>query len=176
MNNLKNNTITTLEVAEMMEMEHSKLIRKLEGSKDRKGYIEILGEAQMGVTDYFIKSTYLTSQNKEMPCYRVTKLGCDFLANKSTGEKGVLFTARYVRRFYEMENQIQQIPLTEHPGEVANLIKVISNRMDRQGSAPYKSVEMLQMVCEQYGIRLPEGIVKIPEYEQIKLEITKGNE
>lgn len=176
MNNLKNNTITTLEVAEMMEMEHSKLIRKLEGSKDRKGYIEILGEAQMGVTDYFIKSTYLTSQNKEMPCYRVTKLGCDFLANKSTGEKGVLFTARYVRRFYEMENQIQQIPLTEHPGEVANLIKVISNRMDRQGSAPYKSVEMLQMVCEQYGIRLPEGIVKIPEYEQMKLEITKGNE
>lgn len=65
----------------------------------------------------------------------------------------------------------KQIPLTEHPGEVANLIKVISHRMDKQGSAPYKSVEMLQMVCEQYGIRLPDGIVKVPEYEQLKLLI-----
>lgn len=176
MKNLKNNTITTLEVAEMMEIPHSDLLKKLEGRKDRKGYIQIMTEGQMSVSDYFIPSSYKDSSGKENKCYAVTKLGCDFLANKSTGEKGVLFTARYVRRFYEMENQIQQIPLTEHPGEVANLIKVISNRMDRQGSAPYKSVEMLQMVCEQYGIRLPEGIVKIPEYEQMKLEITKGNE
>ena len=76
-----------------------------------------------------------------------------------------------MKRFYEMENQVRQIPLTEHPGEVANLIKVISHRMDKQGSAPHKSVEMLQMVCEQYGIRLPEGIVNVPDYEQLKLAI-----
>ena len=171
MNSLRNNTITTLEVAEMMEVPHSDLLKKLEGRKDRKGYIQILNEGQMSVVDYFVKSTYLDAKGEERPCYAVTKLGCDFLANKSTGEKGVLFTARYVKRFYEMENQVRQIPLTEHPGEVANLIKVISNRMDKQGSAPYKSVEMLQMVCEQYGIRLPDGIVKVPEYEQMKLPI-----
>ncbi len=87
MNDLVKTTITTLEVAEMMEVEHSKLTRKFERSKDRKGYIEILGEAHLGVTDYFIKSSYKTAQNKEMPCYEVTKLGCDFLANKSTGKR-----------------------------------------------------------------------------------------
>lgn len=171
MNNLRNNTITTLEVAEMMEVPHSDLLKKLEGRKDRKGYIQIMTEGQMSVSDYFIPSSYKDASGKENKCYAVTKLGCDFLANKSTGEKGVLFTARYVKRFYEMENQVRQIPLTEHPGEVANLIKVISNRMDKQGSAPYKSVEMLQMICEQYGIKLPEGIVKVPEYEQLKLPI-----
>lgn len=169
MNDLRKTTITTLEVAEMMETEHSKIIRKLEGSKDRKGFIQILAEAQMGVSDYFIPSAYRDASGKENKCYQVTKLGCDFLANKSTGEKGVIFTARYVRRFYEMEHQIKQIPLTEHPGEVANLIKVLSNRMDKQGSVPYRVAEMAQKICEQYGIQLPEDFVKAPDYEQMEL-------
>ncbi len=63
-----------------------------------------------------------------------------------------------------------QIPLTEHPGEVANLLKVLSNRMDKQGIAPYKSAEVVKMVCEQYGIKLPEWFVKPPEYEQVTLK------
>lgn len=171
MDELRKSTITSMEVAEMMETEHSKIMRKLEGSKDRKGYINILSESQMGVADYFIKSSYVDAQGKERPCYEVTKLGCDFLANKSTGEKGVLFTARYVKRFYEMEHQVMQIPLTEHPGEVANLIKVLSNRMDKQGSVPYKSAEMAQMICNQYGIQLPGDFVKIPEYQQLELPL-----
>ena len=58
-----------------------------------------------------------------------------------------MFTARYVKRFYEMEHQVKQIPITEHPGEVANLIKVLSNRMDKQGSSPYKACEMAQMIA-----------------------------
>lgn len=169
MNDLVKKTITTLEVAEMMETEHSKIIRKLEGGKDRKGFIQILTEAQMGVSDYFIPSSYKDPSGKENKCYQVTKLGCDFLANKSTGEKGVLFTARYVRRFYEMEHQVKKIPLTEHPGEVAKLIRVLSSRMDKQGSVPYKVSEMAQKICEQYGIQLPKDFVKIPEYEQMKL-------
>ena len=153
----------------MMEVPHSDLLKKLEGRKDRKGYIQILNEGQMSVVDYFVKSSYLDSKGEERPCYNVTKLGCDFLANKSTGEKGVIFTARYVKRFYEMENFTKQIPITEHPGEVANLVKVLSSRMDKQGSAPYKAVEMAKMICDQYGIHLPDDFVKIPEYEQMQL-------
>lgn len=171
MNDLRKTVITSIEVAEMMETEHSKILRKLEGDKNRKGYIEILNEAQMGVVDYFIKSSYLDAKGEERPCYQVTKLGCDFLANKSTGEKGVLFTARYVRRFYEMEHQVKEVPLTKHPGEVANLIKVLSNRMDKQGSVPHKVAEMSRLICEQYGIQLPDDFVKVPEYEQMKLSL-----
>lgn len=167
MNELRKTTITTLEVAEMMEIPHYDILRKLVGRKDRKGYIEILTESQMAVSDYFIPSTYRDASGKENKCYEVTRMGCDFLANKSTGEKGVLFTARYVKRFNEMENRTKQIPLTEHPGEVANLIKILSSRMDKQGSAPHKSVEMAQMICEQFGITLPADIVKVPEYEQL---------
>lgn len=178
MNDLRKTTIATLEVAEMMETDHWKLLRKLEGQqkngKHIKGYVEILADNDIVVSDYFIPSTYKDASGKENKCYEVTRMGCDFLANKSTGEKGVLFTARYVKRFNEMENQTKQIPLTEHPGEVANLIKILSNRMDKQGSAPYKSVEMAQIVCEQYGIRLPVDFVRVPEYEQLALSQFMG--
>lgn len=173
MNDLRKSTITTLEVAEMMEVEHSKILRKLEGDKNRKGYIQILTEAQMGVSDYFIPSTYRDASGKENKCYEVTKLGCDFLANKSTGEKGVLFTARYVKRFYELENE-KKLPCPLNPiiaSSVAELGRVTDRIMTKQGSAPYKIAETFKMQCEQFGIELPDDFVKVPEYEQMKLSL-----
>ena len=64
-------TISSLEIAEMVEVSHNDILRKINGRPDRKGYAEILGGSQMAVTDYFIKSTYLTDQNKELPCYQI---------------------------------------------------------------------------------------------------------
>ncbi|NBI73709.1 phage regulatory protein, partial [Clostridiaceae bacterium] len=90
MNGLRKATITTLEVAEMMEVAHSDLLKKIEGRKDRKGYIQILNEGQMSVVDFLHKSFYVDAKGEERPCYEVTRMGCDFLANKSTGEKGVI--------------------------------------------------------------------------------------
>lgn len=42
-----------------------------------------------------------------MPCYLVTKKGCEFIAHKLTGVKGTEFTAKYINRFHEMEGIIQ---------------------------------------------------------------------
>ena len=157
---LMRTTITSMEAAEWCGKEHSKLLR------DIRNYISQLGEAKIGFSDFFKESTYVTEQNKTLPCFLVTKKGCEFIAHKMTGQKGTEFTARYINRFHEMENQKNQIPLTEHPSEVANLLKILANRMDKQGIAPYKSAEMVKMVCEQYGIQLPSDFIKIPEYEQ----------
>jgi Rha family phage regulatory protein len=93
-------TITSLEVAEMVEKDHSKLLR------DIRTYCEQLGEAKIGLTDFFTESTYLSDQNKELPCYLVTKKGCEFIGNKLTGVKGASFTAKYINRFHDMENAI----------------------------------------------------------------------
>lgn len=167
-------TITTLDVAEMLEVPHGDILKKLEGRKDRKGIIQIIGEGQLSVTDYFIKSSYKTQQNKEMPCYLVTKLGCDFLANKFNGEKGVLFTARYVKRFYEMEHRsIEKTYETKATslGEVASYTKEMDRRLEKQGTEPYKICEAFKMVSEQFGIRLPDDFVKTPKYEQMELGI-----
>ena len=69
----------------------------------------------MVLSDYFIPSVYKDNSGKKNKCYLVTKLGCDFLANKFMGEKGVIFTAKYVKRFNEMEQTIQnqyKLPVT----------------------------------------------------------------
>lgn len=108
MSKLRKTTITTLEVAEMMEVGHWELLRKLDGRTKKDGthaigYVEILTDNHLVVSDFFIPLSYKDAGGKENKCYEVTRLGCDFLANKSTGEKGVVFTARYVKRFKEME-------------------------------------------------------------------------
>lgn len=184
MNDLRKSTITTLEVAEMMEVEHWELLRKLDGRTKKdgghsKGYIEILTDNHLAVSDFFIPSTYRDASGKENKCYEVTKLGCDFLANKSTGEKGVLFTARYVRRFYEMEHTAEKIEKNYETkstslGEVASFNKEMDKRMEKQGSAPWKICEAFKMVAEQFGVILPTDFVKVPEYKQ--MELTYANE
>lgn len=106
-------TITTLEIAEMMETEHWKILRKLEGDKKLIGILEILNDNNFVVVDYFIKSSYLDTKGERRPCYDVTRLGCDFLANKFTGEKGIIFTAKYVKKFHDMEAGLKpKVPQT----------------------------------------------------------------
>ena len=80
-------TLDSREVAEMMEIEHYKLLRKIEGSTDRKGYIQIITEAQMGLSEYFIKTSYKDASGKENKNYQITKKGCELIAHKITGEK-----------------------------------------------------------------------------------------
>lgn len=134
-------TIDSREVAEMMGIKHHEILRKLEGAKDRKGYIGVLGDNQMVVTDYFIKSAYTTEQNKEMPCYKFTKMGCEFIANKFTGEKGILFTAKYVNRFNEMQNELQQQNLYKLPKTYSEALRELADRTEE--------VEILQLESNQ---------------------------
>jgi Rha family phage regulatory protein len=106
--------IDSREVAAMVDKEHSKLLR------DIRTYGEYLGEAKIGQSDFFIESTYINSQNKEQPCYLITKQGCEMVANKLTGKKGVLFTARYVKKFNEMETlRLKNSYMIEDPIERA---------------------------------------------------------
>lgn len=95
-------TITSNEVADMIGKEHSKLIR------DIRTYIGYLGEAKIGSSEFFIESTYKSEQNKDLPNYLLTKQGCELVSNKLTGAKGVQFTAKYVSRFNQMEENTKQ--------------------------------------------------------------------
>lgn len=98
-------TITSMEVAQMIEKEHAKLLRDIHRYINQIEKINEtkIGQSKIGFTDFFIESTYTTSQNKTQPCYNITHKGCEFIANKLTGIKGTEFTARYVTRFHELE-------------------------------------------------------------------------
>ncbi len=82
---------------------HSDLLIKLDGSKKVKGIVPVLTERNFPLSDYFIESSYIDGSGKTNKCYDCTKMGCEFLANKFTGEKGIIFTAKYVKRFNELE-------------------------------------------------------------------------
>lgn len=101
--NLEGQLVTdSREVAEMINRSHSELMKSI------RTYIEYLGQGKIPYSDFFIESSYQNLQNKTQPCFLLTKKGCDMVANKMTGEKGILFTAAYVTRFGEMEAQIKQ--------------------------------------------------------------------
>ena len=104
--------ISTVDIAKAMGVSHKTVLQKLEGAnrkgKHTDGVIEMLGRLNFQPSDFFVKSTYINNQNKEMPCYNCTRKGCEFLAHKFTGEKGIRFTAAYINRFHEMEQVITQ--------------------------------------------------------------------
>ena len=95
----------------MVGKQHKHLLR------DINGYIENMkqgtepkvglsaAELKIEPSEFFIPSTYTDSTGRELPCFLVTKKGCEFIANKLTGEKGTKFTALYVTRFNIMEER-----------------------------------------------------------------------
>lgn len=89
-------------VAEMIGRTHSELMKSI------RIYYEYLGQGNFPRADFFIISEYEDVQGKKRPCYLLTRKGCDMVANKMTGEKGIFFTAAYVTRFEEMEREIHR--------------------------------------------------------------------
>ena len=106
MENLRVVTMDSREVAQMIGKKHNNLVRDIEN------YIQYLENSKLScglesmVTDYFIESSYQAEgAGRLYKKYDCTRKGCEFIANKMTGEKGTVFTIRYIDRFHEMENQ-----------------------------------------------------------------------
>lgn len=89
--------VDSREVAEMTEMSHYDLLKKL------RKYEEILTKEELPSLDFFIPGEYKDTKGEFRKCYFLTKQGCEMVANKLTGEKGILFTAKYVEAFNKME-------------------------------------------------------------------------
>lgn len=108
-------------VAEMVGMQHKDLLEKV------RNYTTILEGGKLRSLDFFIPSEYKSKQNKTLPCYLLTKQGCEMVANKLTGEKGVIFTAEYVKAFNQMESTPK---LPTSPMEILRLTFEAFNEID----------------------------------------------
>lgn len=123
-------TISSIEVAEMIGKGHKELLR------DIRRYVSQLAESKIALGDFFTESTYKDANNQSRPCFNVTKKGCEFIAHKLTGQKGTEFTARYINRFHEMENVIRDgIPekKKEKLSSVNQMAKNISGLLGKAG-------------------------------------------
>lgn len=142
MNNLVQ-SISSREVAEMMETRHDNLMNKIE---KHTTILEKVSDLKIKVADLWILSSYLDAQGKERKEYQVTKKGCEFLAHKTTGEKGDLFTIRYMNKFEEMEQYIKEqqpkVPTTYKEALQHLLVQVEENeRLQLENQQQTKVIE-----------------------------------
>jgi len=99
-------TLDSREVAAMVEKRHDSLLR------DIRGYIVDMDSIiahKIVVNDFFHESSYQDSIGRTLPCYQITRKGCEFIANKLTGQKGTHFTAAYINHFHEMEKGYSEV-------------------------------------------------------------------
>jgi Rha family phage regulatory protein len=151
-------TIPSYEVAEMMDKKHYEVLAMIHGNSQRKGIIQVLTDVQMYVSDYFIESTYIDDSGKENVYYECTKMGCDMLANKMTGDKGIIFTAKYVKAFNDMQKAIEQVG------------QLVQQQPQAQIGPRYS--------YNNYWIKRELSVIKptdIPEYVDGLLEYIKSN-
>lgn len=161
------------EVAVMIEKEHYNLLR------DIRTYIEQMdeankkafeegrgGELKIESSNFFRESSYLSEQNKQLPCYQITKKGCEFIANKLTGVKGTEFTARYINRFHDMEDALESKDIYKIKstglGELTSFVREMDKVMRDQNSDPSDIADAFKQVCGQFGINLPDNFVREP--------------
>lgn len=142
------------EVAEMIDKRHADLCR------DIAKYVDIVStNAELRPLDFFIESGYVDKKGETRKCYLLTKKGCDMVANKMTGEKGILFTATYVDKFHEMEHQLEHNRLNH-----VNVAQRISDR-EIQLEEKKLALEEKKFLYESW-LKL-STLTEIPEYKQI---------
>ena len=120
-------TLDSRVVAEKFDVRHADLMRDIETyigylqSEAIRSKADDLGmnleNEHLRSLNYFIPDTYKVANNRRTyPCYQITKKGCEFLANKLSGEKGALFTAWYINEFHRMKEALQsEDKPTTHP-------------------------------------------------------------
>lgn len=128
--------ISSREVAVMMDVTHSNLVRKIDGIN------EDFREINYDFSELWIDGAYKTEgNNKTYKEYLVSKQGCEFLSHKSTGTKGNIFTLKYMQRFKEMEEQLKsQVPQISEKEQM--LLKLFSKDPVEVAQAHNRIVEI----------------------------------
>ena len=147
--------VDSREVAEAIGKPHRHLLRDI---RRYSGVIEKIGAPNFGLTNFFHEAFYLSAQNKEMPCFLITKMGCEMIANKLTGEKGIQFTAAYIAKFNEMEAAERDAEIkanaTPRLSEFNSAVKNVLGGMAYCQTAPGRVLNFLRGVYEPLGIEV----------------------
>lgn len=93
------------EIAEMLDKNHAHVLRDISKYED-----VISTNPELDSLNFFIPGTYEDGKGEARKNYLVTKKGCEMIANKLTGTKGIMFTAVYVEKFNRMEKAVQVTP------------------------------------------------------------------
>ena len=151
--------IDSRDVAQMVGKTHNELMKSI------RVYAKYLDEGEIPQIDFFIESTYVDGQNRTYPNFLITKKGCDMVANKLTGKKGVLFTAAYVSAFDEMQRALNAPRMAALPDGVTFSSAVGFMRLARRvmldmGATPMDVGAMVKETCEAINFPVPSFLAK----------------
>ena len=150
--------IDSREVAALIGKRHDNLLR------DIVGYIKIMRNSnalKIEDVDFFLENSYLDAKGETRTCYLLSKMACELVANKLTGEKGVLFTVAYVTKFNEMEAaERAAIAALQVPrlGEYNAAARLIVRAMREAGATPEQIMEFLKEVYAPLGINIRDDV------------------
>lgn len=151
--------IDSRDVAQMVERNHNELMKSI------RLYAQYLNEGEIPLVDFFIESSYVDSKGQSRPNFLITKKGCDMIANKTTGKKGVLFTAAYVSAFEEMRQALTAPRSPALPDGVTFSSAVGFMRLTRRvmldmGASPFDVGMMIKQTCEAISFPVPPALNK----------------
>lgn len=158
-------TISSVEVAEMIGKRHADLMREICRYLDQVSEGDLvageLGRLKIKSSDFFKRTTYKDSKDEPHQCFNITKKGCEFIAHKLTGVKGTAFTAQYIKRFYDLEDSIQQgihqgeKQQYEHLDSVNNAVKILTPMLKAAGCDSKIQLLTAKTLYERAGVELP---------------------
>ena len=165
MNTLEQKYLNSREVAEMVGKDHSDLL------KDIRKYKDYLTEGNFPLSEYFEEDCYKDATGRTLICYKVSKKGCEFIAHKLTGQKGAIFTAKYIERFHEMQDTLSN-PMTS-----LEALQIAVNRMVEQ-ERRLKTVEDRMDMIEAKSINVPNEYFTVAGFATIRkqrIDVQKAN-
>lgn len=148
--------VDSRKLAEVVGKQHKNLMR------DIRGYIEALDQSSyLFSANYFVESSYKNDNGQNYSCYLCTKQGVDMICNKMTGTKGVLYSAYYIKAFYEMEQKIKELK------EDKEKLYEIAISPEEQANRQYEADKT------KYALRNVKDLLENAEYTELESIVNK---
>jgi Rha family phage regulatory protein len=156
----QNQAVTTsLIVAEVFEKEHRRVLQD----------IRELGCSEEFRQRNFVQSSYVNSQNKEMPMYHMNKKGFTLLAMGYTGKEAMKFKEAYIDQFEKMEDGLKKPRVLSEREQLMAAMKLTIESAEEIAVMKEEVVEVKTEMKEVRG--LVENQITLDHGEQRRVQI-----
>lgn len=147
---------SSLTVAEVFGKQHAHVLRDIKNLECSQEFRQ----------SNFGESSYTNSQNREMPCYAITRDGLSFLVMGFTGKEAALWKEKYIKAFNEMEAKLKSLAL--HSYQIDDPIKRAEKWIEEQ-----KQKLLLENKVENLSTALDSlsewtSIIKVCQFNKVK--------
>lgn len=150
---------TSLIVAEVFDKGHDKVLRDIRN-------LECSAEFRLA---NFGESTYINSQNKEMPMYYMNQKGFTLLAMGYTGKEAMKFKEAYINEFERMEQELKKPRVLSEKEQLMAAMKLTIESAEEIAAMKEDVVEVKTEMKEVRG--MVENQITLDHGEQRRVQI-----